>query len=185
MDVYAGLTPLDNRVLSLAKAAELTLYFQTQTASLLDNGKYATSFPLGDCNGGCRSIFLPGGIEIARLALMELNHTLFDGNQFDNAETISIFQAPGTLLTFQNLESDFPFNRILDCVYAGQMINDTLQLCVRQVDDSIAVGKSLHRLRHLKNTCKLISTTKPGLPVPNTSTTPTPVSLIRPGSPPP
>ena len=141
MDVYAGLTPLDNRVLGLVTPGELTLYFQSWIASLLTNSKYATSWDLDGCGDGCTSIFLPGGIEQVRRYLPSLNHTVFDGNQFDTTETISIDQALGTILTYENLASDFSFDRDLDCIYAGQMINDTLQLCIRQVDDSIAVGK--------------------------------------------
>ena len=84
---------------------------------------------------------LPGGVEIARHALPALNHSVFETSDFDNVDTVTIQNAPGWVLTYENLPSHFNFNRAQDCVLAGQMINDTLQMCVQQVDQSIAVGK--------------------------------------------
>jgi len=66
---------------------------------------------------------------------------MFEGGLLDNAETIRINNAPGIVTTYRNI-SDIAFDPVVDCIYAGQSINDTLQMCIRQVDNhSIAVGK--------------------------------------------
>jgi hypothetical protein len=138
--VFAGLIPLDNRVLEAVPTATLCLYVEGFTSSLLTNNKYATSFPMDDCGTGCRSLVLPGGIELARQVSPWLNQSMFEGGVLDNAETIRINNAPGIVTTYRNI-SDITFDPIVDCIYAGQSINDTLQMCIRQVNQSIAVGK--------------------------------------------
>jgi hypothetical protein len=139
--VFAGLIPLDNLVLGAVPTATLCLYVEGFTSSLLTNNKYATSFPIDGCDTGCRSLVLPGGIELARLVSPWLNQSMFEGGLLDNAETIRINNAPGIVTTYRNI-SDIAFDPVVDCIYAGQSINDTLQMCIRQVDNhSIAVGK--------------------------------------------
>jgi hypothetical protein len=137
--VFAGLIPLDNRVLDIVPAATLCLYMQGMASSLLTNNKYATSFPMDGCDTGCTSLILPGGIELARQVGPSLNHSMFEGGLLDNAETIRINNAPGIVTTYRNI-SDITFDPVGDCIYAGQAINDTLQMCARQVGQSIAVG---------------------------------------------
>lgn len=96
------------------------------------------------CGDGCTSVILPGGLELARQVFPSLNHSMFDGDLFDKAETIRIDNAPAFILTFQNSTwgGSLTVNPEVDCVFAGQQINDTLQMCVRQDGDGIAVGKS-------------------------------------------
>jgi len=142
MDVFAGPIGLDNRVLSVIPQAVLCLYFQAQTASLLANAKYSTSFPIDKC-GGCRSVALPGGLELARQSTFPtLNHTMFEGDTFDTVETIRTDDAPAFVLTFQNIDNDsFAVDSQRYCVYAGQSFNDTLQMCVVQAGQEISVGR--------------------------------------------
>lgn len=143
--VFAGLIPLDNRVLDIVPPAVLCLYIEGWTSSLLTNNKYATSFPMDGCGTGCRSLVLPGGIELARQVGPSLNLSMFEGGLLDSAETIRINNAPGIVTTYRNA-SDITFDPVGDCLYAGQAINDTLQMCIRQVGQSIAVGKFQHSL---------------------------------------
>lgn len=119
------------------------MYFAIWTASLLSNTRYAVDIPFDACGENCRSLILPGGIEIARQFNSSLNYTIFDNGLLDNAETVRIENAPGLILTFEALRSDFVFNPANisgDCVFGGQMINNTLQFCVKQVNHSLAVG---------------------------------------------
>lgn len=119
------------------------MYFAIWTASLLSNTRYAVDIPFDPCGDDCRSLILPGGIEIARQFNSSLNYTIFDNGLLDDAETVRIENAPGLILTFDALRSDFLFSPDSlsgDCVFGGQMINNTLQFCVKQVNHSLAVG---------------------------------------------
>jgi hypothetical protein len=136
---FASLIPLEDRVLDAVPTATLCLYVEGFTSSLLTNNKYATSFPMDGCDTGCRSLVLPGGIELARQVGPWLNQTMFEEGLLDNAETIRINHAPGIVTTYRNI-SDITFDPVVDCIYPGQSINDTLQMCIRQVNQSIAVG---------------------------------------------
>ncbi|PMD43061.1 hypothetical protein L207DRAFT_454895, partial [Hyaloscypha variabilis F] len=137
--VFAGLIPLDNRAFEVVPIATLCLYMQGWTSSLLTSNNFATSFPMDGCDTGCRSLFLPGGLDLVRQVGPWLNQSMFEGGLLDNAETIRINNAPGIVTTYRNI-SDITFDWVVDCLYTGQSINDTLQMCIRQVDQSIAVG---------------------------------------------
>jgi hypothetical protein len=134
--------PLHNSILSYVPVATLCLYFQGQTSSLLANNKYATSFSLDDCEDGCTSFILPGGIETARRYKPFLNETLLDGSIQDiDSDVMRIMEAPGFVLKFENVVESFSFNLSSDCVYAGQSFKDSLMVCARQVNESIAFGE--------------------------------------------
>lgn len=141
--IFAGLVPIDLRTLTTIPASDLSMYFAIWTASLLSNTRYAVDIPFDACGENCRSLILPGGIEIARQFKSSLNYTIFDGGLLDGAETVRIENAPGMILTFEALSSDFVFNPDSisgDCVFGGEMINNTLQFCVKQAHNSMAVG---------------------------------------------
>lgn len=80
---------------------------------------------------------------MARQYNSSLNYTIFDGGLLNDTETVRIENAPGMILTFEALGSDFLFNPDSisgDCVFGGEMINTTIQLCIKQVEHSLAVG---------------------------------------------
>lgn len=108
--------------------------------TLLDVPKYAVSMPIAGCEANCSSVFLPGGIETVRKIAPYLNMTLMEGGTFLNSETIQIQNAPGVLLRFDDLPPGFDFDRTRECGTYGQHNNDTLQICMRPVDGSLAVG---------------------------------------------
>lgn len=141
--IFAGLVPIDLRTLITIPASDLSMYFAIWTASLLSNTRYAVDIPFDACGENCRSLILPGGIEMARQFNSSLNYTIFDSGLLNNSETVRIENAPGLILTFEALRSDFLFNPDSisgDCVFGGQMINNTLQFCVKQAHHSLAVG---------------------------------------------
>jgi hypothetical protein len=120
-------------------------------------------------------LILPGGIEMARQVGPALNISMFDGGLLDNAETIRINNAPGIITTFQNVGSIFAFDPVGDCLYTGQSINDTLQMCIRQVNQSIAVGR-FQFLLHNQTIVTLTLPRQDGRRVPRSYTTPKPVT---------
>lgn len=121
----------------------MCVYFISWTASLLEDPKF--SVPVSDptCGSNCTSYFLAGGIETARRVSHSLNETLLEGGLFEGGDTIQIPNAPGLLLDFTMLDSTFEFDLQSECTIYGRQANDSLQLCIRQVDTSIAVGKPL------------------------------------------
>lgn len=141
--IFAGLIPIDLRTLITIPASDLSMYFAIWTASLLSNTRYAVDIPFDACGEDCRSLILPGGIEMARQFNASLNYTIFNGGLLDDAKTVRIENAPGMILTFENLGKDFlfdPDSTSGDCVFGGEMINNTLQFCIKQLNDSLAVG---------------------------------------------
>ena len=71
-----------------------------------------------------------------------LNYSIFYGGVLDGAESVRIDNAPGMITTFQTPETELTFDPVVECIYGGKAINDSLQICMRQVDHSIAVGTS-------------------------------------------
>jgi hypothetical protein len=138
--VFAGWMPLDKRVLDIIHPSAICMYFTTWTPTLLGVPKYAISMPTTDCTGSCAPIFLPGGLETARKVSPILNSTLLEGGQFVNADTIRINNAPGLLLKFDRLHVDFDFDRERECTVYGQKTNDSIQICIRSINQSLAVG---------------------------------------------
>ncbi|KAI9150533.1 hypothetical protein HJFPF1_10305 [Paramyrothecium foliicola] len=142
MTVYAGLIPVDIRVIdSLIPPADLAMYHHMWTSSLLNNNRYAVQLSVPGCTDGCRSILLPGGLEMARQAHSSsyLNHTIFENGTFDGLDSIQILNSPGMLARFERLPGSFNFDTE-SCAFAGERINNTLVVCVRQIGASLAVG---------------------------------------------
>jgi hypothetical protein len=132
--------PLDELVLALIPASYIGVFFMSWIPTLLDVPKYAVSMPIAGCEANCTSKFLPGGIETARKLGPFLNMTLLEGGVFRDSETIQIHNAPGILLRFDNLPASFDFDRKHECHTYGQQLNDTLQICIKPVNGSLAVG---------------------------------------------
>ena len=97
---------------------------------------------MNGCNDSCRAFLLPGGLELVRQFGPFLNYSIFYGGVLDGAESVRIDNAPGMITTFQTPETELTFDPVVECIYGGKAINDSLQICMRQVDHSIAVGTS-------------------------------------------
>ena len=93
-----------------------------------------------DSSSNCTSVLLPGGVESARKLSAVPNETLLAGGVFKNAATIQIHNSPGFLLKYQTLGQDFEFDREKECALYGQQLDDGLQICIREVNGSLAVG---------------------------------------------
>lgn len=143
MRVYAGLTPPDAGLLKFINASDLAMYEVTWSASFLGVSQYARDFPMPNCDPStCRSVFLPGGLPNARLVGHALNMSLYSFDTFSNYDTITIYNASGMVAMYEVPASDsLAFNLAEDCVYAGQAIDNGVQLCVKQDGESILVGK--------------------------------------------
>jgi hypothetical protein len=142
--VFAGLTPLNATFLSnrIITQSVLAIYFSGWTASLLWVSKYVTGVPPVACTYNCTSIFLPGGIEQARLLGGNLNKTLLEGGVFDGADAIIIWEAPGYQLEFFPTSPSDSFNVTTDCLTFGQSRGQGLYICVATKESTLIAGKS-------------------------------------------
>jgi hypothetical protein len=82
----------------------------------------------------------PGGVETVRQVAPSLNYSIFHGGYFDNVDAVRIEHAPGMITAFQKLDPNFIFDIDQDCAFGGQLNNDSIKICIRQVDRDIAAG---------------------------------------------
>ncbi|KAH8897692.1 hypothetical protein GQ53DRAFT_817971 [Thozetella sp. PMI_491] len=138
--VFSGLIPIDPRIPHIVPIADQCQFITSWTPSLLTSSKYSQEITMDGCGDGCHTFLLPGGLEETRLFAPSLNHSMYSNGTLENADVIRMARAPGTLLSFRPLESGFQFDLNHDCVFGGKLINDSIQICVRQMNESIAVG---------------------------------------------
>jgi len=118
----------------------LCTYFSAWTASILGISKYVTGIAPASCNGTCTSVFLPGGVETARVLGPNLNITLLEGGIFNNADAFLIHDAPGFHLEFFPIAADYSFNRTNDCNLYGESRGQGAYICVGSYHSSIVAG---------------------------------------------
>ncbi|KAK1753757.1 hypothetical protein QBC47DRAFT_303914 [Echria macrotheca] len=145
--VYAGLVPIDIRLLQNVRSADLWIYFQSFTSILLGHPRYSVPFSLGssscvagDSNCAAPSYLLPGGLEMARQVSPHLNLTVFHGGIFDDADVINVDRSRGMVLNFETVPLDYAFDWPNQCLYAGTQINDSVQICAAQAGESVIAG---------------------------------------------
>lgn len=141
MPVYSGLIPPDAGLLSRVEAADVAMFFLTWSSSLLTNPMFAIDFPMDNCKEDCRSVIMPGGLTIARQAKPFLNESVYFGDVFTDIDTITIHNATGMVLKYETTPPSV-FDIASDCIYTGEQVRNGLQVCVRQIDSSILVGRS-------------------------------------------
>jgi hypothetical protein len=149
--VYAGLIGLDNRILNIIPTADLCQYFSTWSSSLQSNNRYATSTSIENCKKDCRALLWPGGMETIRQVSPYLNNSIFYGGHFNNVDAVRVDHAPGIITTFRSLNPNFTFDLDQDCIFGGQLNNDSLMICNKQVGHSMAVGKCSWLLTRRRN----------------------------------
>lgn len=142
-EVYAGLVPIDIRLLSNVRTADLWVYFQAFTSILLNHPRYSVPFSVSSCQQpACRSFFLPGGLEMARQYDRSLNLTLFNGGIFNSTDAIRIAASRGLALSFEHLDTGYTFDWSSECVWPSLQSEkpDLVQLCVHQSSPSSVIA---------------------------------------------
>ncbi|KAK3989060.1 hypothetical protein QBC44DRAFT_328316 [Cladorrhinum sp. PSN332] len=147
--VYSGLIKPDVDVMYMVPAADTAMYFSTWSASLLTNSMFATdlAFPLDNftCteHSGCRAVMMPGGLTMARQAKKHLNESIrFSDVFWGNIDTVRIDNGTGMIVKFETPDPSAVVFNTTECVYAGEQVKNGVQVCLRQVNDSILVGWS-------------------------------------------
>jgi len=137
---FAGLALMDQRVLEYIPTSVMCIYFLAWIPSLLGASKYVTGTSVGNCTANCTSVFLPGGLELARVLGPNLNATLLQGGIFDNTDAILLNNAPGMALHFSSPNDGFAFDLENDCRLYG-IRDDAVQICITAEDSSLVVGE--------------------------------------------
>jgi hypothetical protein len=96
-----------------------------------------------DCDEDCRALFWPGGLETIRQQTSQLNISIFNGGHFDDVEAVNVQHSPGITTIYRGLDSNFTFDYQQDCIYGNQVTNDSVKICMRQLGDDVALGRSL------------------------------------------
>jgi hypothetical protein len=131
---------MDRRVLEYIPTNVFCIYFLAWIPSLIGNSKYVTGISAGNCTANCTSVFLPGGLELARVLGSNLNTTLLEGGLFDNTDAVLLNNAPGLALHFSSPVDGFTFKFENDCRLYG-VRDDAIQICITAEDSSVVVGE--------------------------------------------
>jgi hypothetical protein len=142
--VFGGLAPLETSFASILPTTVVCMYFSAFVSSLLGVSQFVTAKPPVYCIQNCTSVFLPGGLEIVRAQVGNLNQTVLGGNDFGNSDTVVVNKAPGIGLEFWPPDDGFQFDRKKDCkTYVGYNLTDgdAIQLCITNYKSYLAVGQ--------------------------------------------
>jgi hypothetical protein len=137
---FAGLAAMDKRVLDYIPTSVMCIYYLAWVPSILGVSKYVTGISPSNCTGNCTAVFLPGGIELARVLGPDLNATILEGDIFGDADAVMLNNATGIVLEFSSPSDSFEFDMQNDCqLYA--LRNDSVQICITTEDSSLIVGE--------------------------------------------
>ena len=140
VSVLAGLAPINIGLLGFVPVSIMCVYFSANTYSILGASNFVTGVAPVQCSGSkCTSVFLPGGVALARLNDGNLNATLLNGTALNHAPVIMINNAPGFQVEFSMIDPDFAFNAS-DCATFGQHRGQGLYLCVGSKNSTLQAG---------------------------------------------
>jgi hypothetical protein len=124
------------------------LYITAYNMGFMTNPKFVTSLPPISCsnNPNCTSIFLPGGLELARIQGADSNATLFGQSLPGDYTTIVIENAPGFHLEYSSLGSGFVFDPST-CRLYGESIGDGIYICLARDGSTMVAGECRSPLR--------------------------------------
>lgn len=145
LTVYAGLIPPDIDQLKFVTQADLAMFMNTWSASMLSNAMFALPYTklAGCAPGKCRGVILPGAINLARRYGPALNESIYSVDTFAGTTAVRLMNVTGMVVRYDvPAAEDLVFDLARDCVYTGEQAENGLQMCFRQVGDSMLAGKS-------------------------------------------
>jgi hypothetical protein len=131
---------MDRRVLEYIPTSVMCIYYLAWVPSISGVSKYVTGISPSNCTVNCTSLFLPGGLELAREFGQNLNATLLQGGIFGNADAVLLNNASGIGLEFSSPYDGFKFDIDNDCQLYGSR-NDSVQICITTDNSSLIVGE--------------------------------------------
>jgi hypothetical protein len=137
------LAPIDLTVLAGHLSISYTcVFFSTYTNSILGASNFVTGIDPVGCSGkNCTAVFLPGGLQIARLLDIvngpgiDLNATLLS-----KSPAVVVHNAPGYHLEFSPVDPDFTFDDSTECEIFGEERGQGLRLCIGSYNSAIVAG---------------------------------------------
>jgi hypothetical protein len=98
------------------------------------------------CSGpDCTSIFLPGGINVIRLADGGPNATIFQEPKTSGPSTFIVQNAPGIHLEFFPIPIGWVFNQTRDCATYYGAKSESIHICVAAKGTQIYAGNNWRR----------------------------------------
>ena len=144
--VIAGLAPINYTILfSNIPKAVACLYLSNYANGFLGASNFVIGMAPVSCSGdNCTSIFLPGGLLLARRTDEGLNGTLLNLNAslINTGQAIVLNNAPGYQMEFFPVDEGFSFNPTTDCATYGQLRGNGLHLCTGAHNAAFVVGKN-------------------------------------------
>jgi hypothetical protein len=123
-------------------ASVIDLYYQAFTRGILKDGTLVTGIAPLTCSGsGCASYFLPGGLDVVRLAAGGANSSLYEESQLDSQSTVLIKNGSGYHLEYFPVPPDFVFPSASCRTYGGKS-NEAIHICIIAQGTQILAGKS-------------------------------------------
>lgn len=133
----AGLAPFNSSIVGSVAESVIDVYFATWYDNILGLSTIVTSIPCQRDSGlNCTSVFLPGGVDVARIRQKNLNETLLEGGSLIDVPVIVIENAPGYELDFFPIGDNSSFDALSHCTLYGQGNQQGVYLCVRAVNAS-------------------------------------------------
>ncbi len=142
LSVIAGLAPLNVSLLPTAPPELVSLFVTGYSMGFVTDPKFVTGLSPITCTNGpkCKSLFLPGGLDLVRFQGDNENATLFSTNLPGDYTTIVIENAPGFQLEFSSLSSGFVFNQSV-CTLYGESIYNGIYICLAQDGPTMVAGQ--------------------------------------------
>jgi hypothetical protein len=143
--IFAGLIPIDTRVLNVVPTSVFCIYFTSWISSLLGVSQYVIGQSDPDCSNNCNSFYIPGGLEMARVYGQNLNVSLLEGGLFNGVEAVVIKDAPGLNVQFSRPPANLSFDFQTDCELYSEVTSGTqsdgVQLCIQSYGSSLLIGE--------------------------------------------
>jgi hypothetical protein len=128
LNIIAGLGPINTYL--LVPPSVIDIYFQIYAKGILMDVTLVKSIAPLTCSGSdCTSFFLPGGLDLVRLADGGSNTTLFSG-QPANGSSFIVKNAPGYHVEFYPVPVGYFFNKTKDCTTYGGSSNEAINICI-------------------------------------------------------
>jgi hypothetical protein len=122
----------------------INVYFQMYAKDILMDTTLVKIIAPVTCSGpNCTSFFLPGGLDLVRLAAGRSNATIFQNPQTSGRPTFIVNDAPGYHLEFFPIPEGFVFDHAKECVTYGGINKEAIYICVAARGTQIYAGKHL------------------------------------------
>jgi hypothetical protein len=142
VNIVAGLTPLN--AYSEVPQSIIDVYFQMYAKDILMDITLVKNIAPTVCSGvGCTSFFLPGGLDLVRLADGGPNATIFQEPVSNGPSTFIANNAPGYHLEFFPIPVGFVFSQAKDCATYGAINNEAIHICLAAEGTQIYAGQYL------------------------------------------